>query len=86
MPHFSLEVDTLLVQAQTRLMGLSDELVVLADSSKFARKANLILCALSRLSFVITDIDAPDAAVQMLEREGVKVISVEAELEFGSLH
>jgi DeoR family ulaG and ulaABCDEF operon transcriptional repressor len=41
--HGLMEVDPLLVQAQNRLMGLSDELIVLADSSKFSRKASLIL-------------------------------------------
>lgn len=84
--HGLMEVDPLLVQAQARLMGLSDELVVLADSSKFSRKASLILCALNRIGSVITDTGAPDAAVQMLEHAGVKVITVEPELGFAALH
>ena len=84
--HGLMEVDPLLVQSQNRLMGLSDELIVLADSSKFARKASLILCALNRIDSVITDTGAPDAAVQMLERAGVIVITVEPELDFSSLH
>jgi DeoR family ulaG and ulaABCDEF operon transcriptional repressor len=84
--HGLMETDPLLVQAQNRLMGLTDELIVLADSSKFSRKANLILCALSRIGTIITDTGAPDAAVQMLERAGVNVITVEAEAGFSSLH
>lgn len=84
--HGLMEVDPLVVQAQNRLMGLSDELIVLADSSKFARKASLILCALNRVTSVITDTGAPDAAVQMLEQAGVKVLTVEPELDFSALH
>jgi DeoR family ulaG and ulaABCDEF operon transcriptional repressor len=84
--HGLMETDPLLVQAQNRLMGLTDELIVLADSSKFSRKASLILCALSRIGTIITDTGAPDAAVQMLERAGVNVVTVEAEPGLSSLH
>jgi DeoR family ulaG and ulaABCDEF operon transcriptional repressor len=51
-------------------------LIVLADSSKFAKKAGLILCGLNRVSTVITDTDASDAAVQLLEQSGVRVVTV----------
>jgi DeoR family ulaG and ulaABCDEF operon transcriptional repressor len=84
--HGLMETDPLLVQAQNRLMGLTDELIVLADSSKFSRKASLILCALNRIGTIITDSGAPDAAVQMLERAGVNVVTVEAEPGFSALH
>jgi DeoR family ulaG and ulaABCDEF operon transcriptional repressor len=49
---------------------------VLADSSKFAKKAGLILCGLDRVSHVITDTNASDGAVQLLEQYGVKVVTV----------
>ena len=81
-----MEVEPAVVQAQSRLLGLSDELIVLADSSKFTRKASLIFCALNRIGSVITDSGAPDCAVQMLEQAGVKVIVVEPERDFSSLH
>src|ERR1700674_2281891 len=72
-PMGLLERDPLFTQA--------DELVVLADSSKFANKrAGLILCPLERVSCVITDEAVPAAAVQMLEAAGVKVIAVAPEL------
>ncbi|HEY1092502.1 MAG TPA: DeoR/GlpR family DNA-binding transcription regulator [Burkholderiaceae bacterium] len=75
-----MEADPLLIQAEKRLIGQAEELVVLADSSKFARKAGLILCGLNRVSTVITDTHASDGTVQLLEQYGVKVVTVEPEL------
>jgi DeoR family ulaG and ulaABCDEF operon transcriptional repressor len=75
-----IEADPLLVQAEKRLINQAEELVVLADSSKFAHKAGLILCGLDRVSCVITDTGASDKAVQTLEHYGVKVITVRADV------
>jgi DeoR family ulaG and ulaABCDEF operon transcriptional repressor len=50
---------------------------VLADSSKFARSAGLVLCGLDRVNIVITDTGVSDKAVQTLEQYGVKVVTVE---------
>ena len=72
-----MEADPLLIQAEKRLISQAEELVVLADSSKFARKAGLILCGLDRVSCVVTDTGASDKAVQLLEQYGVKVVTVE---------
>ena len=74
-----MEADPLLIQAEKRLISQTEELIVLADSSKFARKAGLILCGLNRVSCVITDTGVSDAAVQMLEHAGVKVITLTPE-------
>lgn len=74
-----MEADPLLIQAEKRLIGQAEELIVLADSSKFAKKAGLILCGLDRVSTVITDTYASDAAVQLLEQSGVKVVTVAPE-------
>lgn len=76
-----MEVDPLLIQAEKRLLGQAEQLVVLADSTKFSRKAGLILCGLNRVSCLITDTGISDAAVQMMEQAGVKVIAVAPEHE-----
>lgn len=76
-----MEADPLLIQAEKRLISQTEELYVLADSSKFARKAGLILCGLNRVSCVITDTGASDAAVQMLEQAGVRVVTVAPETQ-----
>jgi DeoR family ulaG and ulaABCDEF operon transcriptional repressor len=72
-----MEADPLLIQAEKRLISQAEELVVLADSSKFAKKAGLILCGLDRVKHVITDTNASDSAVQLLEQYGVNVVTVE---------
>ncbi|QJE01958.1 DeoR/GlpR transcriptional regulator [Massilia forsythiae] len=71
-----MEADPLLIQAEKRLISQAEELVVLADSSKFAKKAGLILCGLDRVAHVITDTNASDSAVQLLEQYGVNVVTV----------
>jgi DeoR family ulaG and ulaABCDEF operon transcriptional repressor len=74
-----MEADPLLIQAEKRLISQAEELVVLADGSKFGKKAGLILCGLNRVACVITDTSASDSAVQLLERSGVRVITVAPE-------
>jgi len=74
-----MEADPLLIQAEKRLISQAEELIVLVDSSKFARKAGLILCGLNRVSCVVTDTGVSDGAVQLLEQYGVKVITVAPE-------
>lgn len=74
-----IEAEPLLIQAEKRLINQAEKLVVLVDSSKFARRAGLILCALGHIDTVITDTEASDAAVQSLEQAGIKVIVVAPE-------
>src|SRR5690606_34012925 len=53
--HGLTEADPLLIQAEMQLIGQADELVVLADSTKFRQRSSLILCPLERISTIITD-------------------------------
>ncbi|WP_417670036.1 DeoR/GlpR family DNA-binding transcription regulator [Roseibium sp.] len=69
-----MEADPLLIQAEQKLIGQADELVVLVDSSKFKSRSSLILCPLERISTVITDEGIPDSAAQMLEQADVKLV------------
>lgn len=69
-----MEADPLLIQAEQKLIGQADELVVLADSSKFSARSSLILCPLERISTVVTDEGIPDHAANMLEQADVKLI------------
>jgi DeoR family ulaG and ulaABCDEF operon transcriptional repressor len=72
-----MEADPVLIQAEKRLISQTEELIVLADSSKFVRKAALILCGLDRVSTVITDAGVSDSTIQMLEHYGISVIVVQ---------
>ncbi len=69
-----MEADPLLIQAEQKLIGQADELVVLVDSSKFAQRSSLVLCQLERITTVITDEGIPDKAAAMLEAADVNLI------------
>ncbi|WP_196259913.1 DeoR/GlpR family DNA-binding transcription regulator [Pelagibacterium limicola] len=72
-PHGLTEADPLLIQAEQKLLNQADELVVLADSSKFRQRSSLILCKLERIHMVITDRNIRDEDRQMLEERGVAI-------------
>ena len=69
-----MEGDPLLVQAEQKLIGQADELVVLADSTKFRQRSSLLLCPLSRIHTVITDDGIDDRTAAMLEAAEIRLI------------
>ena len=69
-----MEGDPLLIQAEQKLIGQADELVVLADSTKFGRRSSLLLCPLSRIHTVITDDGISDRDARMLEAADIRLI------------
>jgi DeoR family transcriptional regulator, ulaG and ulaABCDEF operon transcriptional repressor len=69
-----MEGDPMLIQAEQKLIGQADELVVLADSSKFAARSSLLLCPLSRIHTVITDDGISDREAAMLEAAEIRLI------------
>jgi DeoR family ulaG and ulaABCDEF operon transcriptional repressor len=69
-----MEADPLLIQAETKLIGQADELVVLVDSSKFENRSSLVLCPLARIDIVITDDQISDRAAAMLEASDIRLI------------
>ena len=81
-----MEGDPLLIQAEEKLIGQADELVVLVDSSKFDARSSLVLCPLERVDVVITDEGISDRAAAMLEASDIKLIVTEctAAAETGS--
>lgn len=72
-----MEADPLLIQAEQKLIGQADELVVLVDSSKFEQRSSLVLCPLSRIDTVITDDGISDKAAAMLDAAEVTLIVAE---------
>jgi len=69
-----MEADPLLIQAEEKLLGQADELIVLADSSKFDNRSSLVLCPLDRIDVVVTDDGIPDRAAAMLEAAEIRLI------------
>ncbi|MEP3848154.1 MAG: DeoR/GlpR family DNA-binding transcription regulator [Paracoccaceae bacterium] len=80
-----MEQDPLLIQAEQKLIGQAEELVVLADSAKFANRSSLILCPLARIDTIITDDGIDDRTASMLEAAEVNlvVVSVNANQKTG---
>ena len=76
-----MESDPLVIQGERRLMGQADELVVLADSTKFAARSSLVMCALGDIDVLITDEGVDDASVAMLEAADVRVVVAELRSE-----
>ena len=72
-----MENDPLLIQAEEKLIGQADELVVLVDSTKFANRSSLVLCPLERVHTLITDDGIDDRTAAMLESAEVRLIVAE---------
>lgn len=66
-----MEQDPLIIQAETKLIGQAEEVVLLVDSSKFRNRSALVLCALDRITTVITDDGIADKEAAMIEAAGV---------------
>ena len=47
---------------------------MVADSSKFETRGNIVVCPLARVSTVVTDTGAPQQMVEHLRGAGVEVI------------
>jgi len=73
-----MEQDPLLIQAEQKLIGQAEELIVLVDSSKFANRSSLVLCPLERIDTIITDDGIDDRSAAMLEAADVTLIVVPA--------
>jgi DeoR family ulaG and ulaABCDEF operon transcriptional repressor len=71
-----MEGDPLLIQAEQKLIGQADELIVLVDSSKFSSRSSLVLCPLERIDTIITDDGIDDRTAAMLTAADVTLIVV----------
>jgi len=71
-----MEGDPLLIQAEQKLIGQAEELIVLVDSSKFDQRSSLVLCPLERIDTIITDDRIDDRTAAMLESADVTLIVV----------
>lgn len=69
-----LESHPLLVRVVSELSEWADEVVVLADSRKFAIRPRNLVLPLSRIGTVVTDENLADADAKMLEDSGVSVL------------
>ena len=68
-----MQTDTLLVQSERRLMERTNEVIVLADSSKINAPASLSVCPLSQIDVVITDEKIDPQALRWLQAHDIDV-------------
>jgi len=80
-----MERDPLMVQGERKLIDQAEELVVLVDSTKFAQRSSLIVCALERVHTIVTDDGVPDDVAGMIEGAGVKLVVAKASLQSQTL-
>lgn len=86
-PFGLMESDPLLILAEQRLLAQAEELVVLADSSKFRQHSSLVLCKLARVTMVITDSGIQERDANTLREAGIKlnIVSLETGQNVSSL-
>jgi DeoR family transcriptional regulator, ulaG and ulaABCDEF operon transcriptional repressor len=69
-----IESDPLIARAESKLLSRAESLIVLADSSKFEARGNMVVCPLKRVSILITDAGAPQAMLDTLREAGIEVL------------
>ena len=76
-----MESDLLLIRQEQKLMQLTDQLVILADSTKLGNRSNFVLCPLDKVDILITDSKADKKHLQLFEDNDIEVIIVEVSNE-----
>jgi DeoR family ulaG and ulaABCDEF operon transcriptional repressor len=72
-----MESDPLLIRAEQKLQKQSDQLIILADSSKLGKRSNLIFTPLADVDVLITDTGADKSLLAMFERHNIEVLLVD---------
>ncbi len=68
--------ETLLIQAERAMINHAQEVIILADDSKFGRIGHLTLCPIEKASKIITTRNANEQLVAKLRDKGIQVIQV----------
>lgn len=64
-------------EVKRKLIEIADEVILIADHTKFGRLSNFIFASIEAVHKVITDIAAPQEDVEKLRALGIEVILVE---------
>jgi DeoR family ulaG and ulaABCDEF operon transcriptional repressor len=76
-----MESDPLLIRSEQKLMHQADQLVILADSSKFGKRSNFILCGLDRVDILITDRGADESHLNLFRKNNIEIIIADESLD-----
>lgn len=77
-PQGLMQEDVVLVAGERRFIERADEVIVLADATKFDRPSGNVVCQLGSLSTIITDARISNRLAQSIEQAGPKLIVVDA--------
>ena len=69
-----MQADIVLVAAERRLIERADQIIVLANASKFTAPSGNVVCGLEEIDILITDASLNDQARTMLMAAGVKIV------------
>lgn len=69
-----MEADPLIVQAQSKLLRRTEEVIVMCDSSKLRQQSAMIVTPLDRISTIITDDGARRDELEVFRSAGIRVI------------
>jgi len=70
------ESNEMQARVKERMIGMADEVVLLADSTKFGVQAFTYVADLSQVHVIITDKRMPKDTIEQLENRGITVITV----------
>jgi DeoR family transcriptional regulator, aga operon transcriptional repressor len=74
-PEFGLTITNLAeASLDKKMIQVAQQVVVLADSTKFGRRGIGRICGLDQVDYIITDSGAPAESIRQLEEKGVKTI------------
>jgi DeoR family ulaG and ulaABCDEF operon transcriptional repressor len=71
-----LQTDPLLVHYEQDLIARAEEVIVLADSTKFESRGSLVVCELDVIDKIITDENITNNTLEMLKHHKIDVITV----------
>ncbi len=73
-PQGLMQADIVLVAAERRLIDRAEEVIVLADASKFEAPSGNVVCGLEEIDVVITDSSISAGTRKMLEDANVRIV------------
>ncbi|MDX2276630.1 MAG: DeoR/GlpR family DNA-binding transcription regulator [Hyphomonadaceae bacterium] len=73
-PQGLMQADVVLVAGERRLIERADEVIVLADASKFEGSSGNVVCALEEIDTIITDSRIKRKAADMVAAAGVRLL------------
>ena len=72
-----IESDPLVARAEAKLLSRTENLIVVADSTKFEARGNMVVCPLTRVTTLVTDTGAPPHMLDHLRQLGVEVVLID---------